>query len=101
MEVYWYDERNGFNKFHVKVTERSPIDLSMTLTLFIEIEPSKLGQLGLLGIFSHVAHKLTLYDLIFACKNNLVLVLVSFFLILILIILATKLSLYNSRTTSH
>ena len=38
------------------------------------IEPSKLSQWGLLGIFSHVVQKLTLYDFIFASKNNLALV---------------------------
>ena len=70
-----YADRNGTNEFHVKVTKRLPIDLSMTLRLFIVIEPSKLGQWGLLGIYSnHAVHKVTLYDSIFACKNNLALV---------------------------
>ena len=79
MEVYWYGDRNGINNFYAKVTERSSIDLPMTLGLFIEIEPSKLGQWGLLGIFSHAVHKLTLYDFIFACKNNLALVIIILF----------------------
>ena len=74
MEVYWYADRNGINNFYVKVTERSSIDLPMTLGLFIEIEPSKLGQWGLLGIFSRAIHNVTLYDSIFACKNILALV---------------------------
>ena len=74
MEVYWYADRNGINNFYVKVTERSSIDLPMTLGLFIEIEPSKLGQWGLLGIFSCAIHNVTLYDSIFACKNILALV---------------------------
>ena len=48
MEVYWYADRNGINDFHVKVTERSSIDLPMTLRLFIKIEPHNLGDRGLL-----------------------------------------------------
>ena len=48
MEVYWYDDRNGINDFYVKVTERSSIDLPMTLWLFIKIEPHNLGYIGLL-----------------------------------------------------
>ena len=39
MEVYWYADRNGINNFYIKVTERSSIDLPMTLRLFIKIEP--------------------------------------------------------------
>ena len=114
MEVYWYADRNGSNNFHIKVTERSSIDPPMILGPFIEIEQSKLGQWGLLGVFSCAFHNVTLYDSIFACKNifalvshttsvGMTLILVSFFLILILIliILATKLSHYNSRTTRH
>ena len=62
--------------FNVKVTQRSPIDLSMTLRQFIEIEPSKLGQWGLLGIFLNAVHNVTLYDFIFACKNILALVII-------------------------
>ena len=69
-----YAEHNKIDNLNVMVIERLSIDLSMTLRLFIEIEPSKLGQWGLLGIFLHVIHKLTLYDFIFACKNNLALV---------------------------
>ena len=93
MEVHWYADCNGISEVHVKVTERSPIDLSMTLRLFIEIEPSKLGQWGLLGIFSHAVHNVTLYDFIFACKNN--------FSIGMITILATKWSGYNKRTASN
>ena len=37
MEVYWYADRNGINDIYVKVTERSSIDLPMTLRLFIKI----------------------------------------------------------------
>ena len=44
-----YAERNGIDNFNVMVIERLSIDLSMTLRLFIEIEPSKLGQWGLLA----------------------------------------------------
>ena len=43
MVVYWYADRNGINDFHVKVTERSSIDLPMTLRLFIKIESHNLG----------------------------------------------------------
>ena len=43
MVVYWYADRNGINNFHVKVTERSSIDLPMTLRQFIKIEPHNLG----------------------------------------------------------
>ena len=35
------------------VTERSLIDIRMTLRLFVEIKPAKLGQWGLKGTFSH------------------------------------------------
>ena len=42
MEVNWYADRNGINDSHVKVTERSSIDLLMTLRLFIKIEPHNL-----------------------------------------------------------
>ena len=38
----------GINEFYVKVTERSVIDLQMILRLFVEIQPSKPGQWGLL-----------------------------------------------------
>ena len=48
MEVYWYADRNGINDSHVKVTERSSIDLPMTLRLFIKIEPHNPGDRGLL-----------------------------------------------------
>ena len=47
MEVYWYADRNGINAFYLKVAERSSIDLSMTLRLFIKIEPYNLGYRGL------------------------------------------------------
>ena len=47
-EVYWYAYRNGINNFYVKVTERSSIDLPMTLRLLIKIEPHNLGYRGLL-----------------------------------------------------
>ena len=70
----WYADCNRMKNFIVKVTYRPLSDLQVTLRLFIEIEPSKLGQWGLLGIFSYAIHKLTLYDFIFACKNNLALV---------------------------
>ena len=78
MEVYCYADRNGINEFQLKVTEKSPIDLSKTLRLFIEIEPYKLGQWDLLGIFSNAVHNITLYDFIFACKNNFSLVIIIF-----------------------
>ena len=38
--VCWHGDRNGINKFHVKITERSLIDLQVTL------RPSKLGHGG-------------------------------------------------------
>ena len=76
MEVYWYADRNGINDFCVKVTERSSIYLPLTLRLFIEIEPSKLGQWVLLIIFSRAIHNVTLYDSIFARKNILALVII-------------------------
>ena len=63
----------------------------MTLRQFIEIEPSKLGQWGLLGIFLNAVHNVTLYDFIFACKNILALVII--IIIIIIILLATKLLL--------
>ena len=47
-EVYWYAYRNGINNFYVKLTERSSIDLPMTLRLLIKIEPHNLGFRGLL-----------------------------------------------------
>ena len=71
-----YAERNGIDNFNVKVIKRLLIEFSMTLRLFIEIEPSKLGQWGLLGIFSCAIHNVTLYDSIFACKNILALVII-------------------------
>ena len=79
MEVYWYADRNGINDFCVKVTERSSIYLPLTLRLFIEIEPSKLGQWVLLIIFSRAIHNVTLYDSIFARKNILSLVIILLF----------------------
>ena len=63
MEVYWYADRNGINNFYVKVTERSSIDLPMTLGLFIEIEPSKLGHGGLLVRWSQRNQR-------FLCQGN-------------------------------
>ena len=93
MEVYWYADRNGINNFYVKVTKRSSIDLLMTFGLFIEKEPSKLGQWCLLGIFSRAIHNVTLYDSIFACKNILALVLIGF--------IDTKLNLLQISNTKQ